>query len=56
MSLLIEYKNIQQFCRICFELKPDLASTFTRLFIGSYSCTIEEILKLLSLEVSKYNL
>lgn len=52
MSVIIEYKNIQQFCRICFEIKSDLVSSYTtKLFIGDYTCTIEDVLKLIAQEV-----
>lgn len=51
MSEIVEYKNIQHFCRICFEVKSDLVSSFTKLFIGDESCTINDILKLFIKEV-----
>lgn len=52
MNVIIDLNNIQQFCRTCFEIKPDLVSSYTRLYIGTYSSTIEEILQLLADEVS----
>lgn len=45
-------KNLQQFCRVCFEEKSNLVSSFTtKVFIENYSCTISEILKLFNNEV-----
>lgn len=52
MNAIIDYNNVQQFCRTCFEVKPNLISSYTRLYIGSYSSTIDEILRLLEEDVS----
>lgn len=47
MSEILEV-NIQELCRICFEQKPDLISCQETLVLEDFSCSIQEILSLLS--------
>lgn len=43
-----EEVNVQNYCRICFEEKPGLIPCQKILVIEDFTCTIEEILNLLS--------
>lgn len=46
----IEEINIQKYCRICFDSTSELISTFTKLIIGNFSCTIQEIVNSICLQ------
>lgn len=47
--------DVRNYCRICFEEKPDLISSQKVLVLEDFTCTVEEILLLLSShEVRKY--
>lgn len=48
MSVMIKAEDIHQYCRICFQSTSEVVSCLTKLVIGDISCTIVEILKLLS--------
>lgn len=53
MSVIVDSENMQNFCRICLELKPNLVSIYTQIFVGSYSCTIWEMLQIFLKQVSE---
>lgn len=40
--------DVSKYCRVCFEEKPGLTSYEKLLIIEDFTCTIEEILQLLS--------
>lgn len=50
MNIVIKTMDFQQFCRVCFRPTSGLVSCFTKLVNEDISCTIVEILKLLSSE------
>lgn len=50
MNVIIKAMDIEQFCRICFSSTSDMVSCFTKLINGDVSCTIADILNILSSE------
>lgn len=48
MNVMIKAWEIEQFCRICFSSTADMVSCFTKLINGDVSCTIADILNILS--------
>lgn len=49
--------DVRHYCRICFEEKPDLVSCQNVLVLEDFTCTVEEILLLLSSqEVRKFKI
>lgn len=48
MNVIIKAVDFEQFCRICFRSTSDMVSCFSKLVNGNGSCTVADILNILS--------